>query len=120
MKFTIIDSTSFRKAYFDTDDCSGETLFYSTLINECDTVSDVSWINTPLTANDLIPDVNCTCDFDEFIKSDSEAGNETGALPSKNETADDESPVTSGSEHMTEHTAKIMAMLAVSLSAIMM
>ena len=80
---------------------------------ECNTLSyDSSKIYyTPLTATDLIPDVNCTCDFDEFVN---------GALPNKNETADDESAVTSGSEHMTEHTAKIMAMLAVSLSAIMM
>ena len=102
--------------------------------NECRKFDYGSYIDfIPLTADDLIPDVNCNCDFEyvavvntgapsnknETADGDTAKDETADGDTAKDETADGEAPVTSGSEHFIEQTAKMMAMLTVSLSAAM-
>ena len=108
---TKINSTSIEEKRFSSNDCSGEESERRVLTNECESFgsgSDILYI--PLTADDLIPDVNCNCDFDEFLDFDYVAAVDTGATSNKNETADGdtakdetadgEAAHTSGSQHI--------------------
>ena len=76
-KLTTCNSTHVIWEEYKTDDCSGEPRYTRVKTNQCEKGLKDSYIwNTPLAADDLVPDVHCDCETAENNLSDSNSGND--------------------------------------------